>query len=397
MNGGKKKVFLVVRREKPFTIRENVVEFQKSRIIKKDNKKSALTVNYKLRDPIEVTENLEKKKSKIIKVVKNHSRIKNDEKENIIKFDPKTFQTSRIPSKARGFTLIKHTVSKPTHKPTSTLVGTKVAHSLSNKIARRGLFIGINYKNTQSELGGCINDSVRLRKFMVRSRYLRQNETLMMNDNQRGSLYPTKANILKQLDSLVQFAKNNRTKKVFIFVSYSGHGYYQRDYNGDEADGKDEVLCPIDCDRNGYIVDDLLRSRFVDKLPKNVSLVMLIDACHSGTVLDLRYSYEASGGSYSITDTVTNTVADVAMISGCKDNQTSADAYLQNPDKRRKEYQGAMTASFLSNYKNGISYDSLITNMRTWLIRHRFDQIPQLSTGKLVNSKTPFLLSSYRF
>lgn len=40
------------------------------------------------------------------------------------------------------------------------------------------------------------------------------------------------------------------------FVLLAGHGGQQEDLDGDEDDGFDETLIPVDFDKNGHIVDD---------------------------------------------------------------------------------------------------------------------------------------------
>ena len=264
------------------------------------------------------------------------------------------------------------------------------------KTVKRSLLIGINYTGTSSALGGCINDSINLKMFLKKKRYFKDSDFVMMNDKKKGLLYPTKRNIIIQLRNIVSFARKNISKKVEIFVAYSGHGSYMYDNSGDEKDGKDEVLCPIDCDTKGYITDDYLKHYFIDKLPKNVKLVMLIDACHSGTIVDLKYNYKIDRRNIFTIGKKSATKCDVVMISGCKDSQTSADAYLKNKVKRKYESQGAMTAAFLKNYKKNTTSYALITNMRKWLKIKHFDQIPQLSSGKQINTKKKFLLLSFK-
>lgn len=70
---------------------------------------------------------------------------------------------------------------------------------------------------------------------------------------------------------------------------YSGHGSQQRSYSGDEVDGFDETLCPLDFETQGMIVDDEINAAIVKPLPRGVKLHAIIDACHSGTVLDLPF------------------------------------------------------------------------------------------------------------
>lgn len=258
---------------------------------------------------------------------------------------------------------------------------------------RKALLIGINYVGTSSELNGCINDCENLERFLKENKNFTSTEITMMHDRQRGELYPTKANITKQLQLLVDFAKKNSRKTVNLFVSYSGHGSYLRDRNGDELDGKDEVLCPVDYEKSGFITDDYLKASFVSLLPKNVTATVLIDACHSGTVLDLKFDYAVNKmGTYQCHTNLSQTGCNLVMISGCMDNQTSSDAYLKDNKNSKYEYQGAMTASFLESWNSECTFNSLITNMRASLKKGGFEQIPQLSSGRYININNRFLL-----
>jgi hypothetical protein len=69
------------------------------------------------------------------------------------------------------------------------------------------------------------------------------------------------------------------------------------DDRGEEDDGYDETLVPVDYDSAGQIRDDDLYQNLVCALPSGVHLVALMDCCHSGSVLDLPFKYKAGGGS----------------------------------------------------------------------------------------------------
>ena len=78
-----------------------------------------------------------------------------------------------------------------------------------------------------------------------------------------------------------------------LFVHYSGHGGSVRDANSDERDNRDETLIPVDFRSAGQITDDLILASLVLEVPKGAMLTVVIDACHSGTVLDLPYTFIA--------------------------------------------------------------------------------------------------------
>jgi hypothetical protein len=101
----------------------------------------------------------------------------------------------------------------------------------------------------------------------------------------------TKKNILAALDALYAKASEND----IVFFHFSGHGQQIQDDNGDEADGYDEALIPYDAQGmydpvsyNGqnHLRDDELGaklSKIRAKIGSKGSLVVLVDACHSGT------------------------------------------------------------------------------------------------------------------
>jgi len=74
-----------------------------------------------------------------------------------------------------------------------------------------------------------------------------------------------------------------------------GHGGQTEDENGDEEDGYDEVIYPVDFKTAGHIVDDEIHYHVVRPLQAGVRLTAIFDSCHSGSVLDLPYIYSTKG------------------------------------------------------------------------------------------------------
>ena len=256
----------------------------------------------------------------------------------------------------------------------------------NSDVIRKALLIGINYFGTKSELRGCINDTINLKRFLISKGYFKDADFVMMNDRKFGKLNPTRMNILQQLSDLVEFAERHPTKNINIFVAYSGHGSHIEDKSGDEYDGYDEMLCPVDYIQNGFILDDDVKAGFIDLLPSNVNLFMLVDACHSGTMGDLKYEY-FSGKSLGckINEKSIETECNVVLLSGARDAETAADAFLYDSTDKQHEYQGAMTAAFIANYDDGMSYRDIIATTKLWLKLKKYKQNPQLSSGKLID------------
>jgi hypothetical protein len=64
-----------------------------------------------------------------------------------------------------------------------------------------------------------------------------------------------------------------------FFLTYSGHGGQVPDINGDEDDKRDETWCLYD----GQVLDDELYLEF-SRFGEGVRILVLSDSCHSGTV-----------------------------------------------------------------------------------------------------------------
>ena len=74
-----------------------------------------------------------------------------------------------------------------------------------------------------------------------------------------------------------------------------GHGGQTADLDGDEQDGTDETIYPVDHKQAGHIVDDEIHHYVVKPLAPGVRLTAIFDSCHSGSVMDLPYIYSTKG------------------------------------------------------------------------------------------------------
>ena len=243
---------------------------------------------------------------------------------------------------------------------------------------KNALLIGCNYNNSAYQLNGCINDVNNIKSMIKNVGF--NNINILTDDTETK---PNKSNILTELTKLLSNSNNND----LLFFSYSGHGSQLVDRNGDETDGRDEVMVPLDFN---VITDDELKTVIQTYLKPNVTLFALFDCCNSGTVLDLKYQYldSLNYDNYTENNKAIDTLGNVIMISGCTDNQTSADAFINNTS------QGAMTWAFIEsvNSKPKLSWRELIQNMRKLLTNSQYTQIPQLSTGNSFNIDTKIFI-----
>ncbi|KAH9038752.1 caspase domain-containing protein [Lactarius pseudohatsudake] len=155
----------------------------------------------------------------------------------------------------------------------------------------RALLIGINYApsvgdkgQVYRELKGPVNDAKEMKKALIELfDYMEEDVRLMTDEetNRDSALWPSKENIMRELRELVRDACPG---DAFVFF-YAGHcGQQKATTDPNEIDGLDEYI--ITCDHE-IILDDTLRECLVDPLPSGTRLTAILDACHSGTLLDL--------------------------------------------------------------------------------------------------------------
>ena len=136
----------------------------------------------------------------------------------------------------------------------------------ANKTGRtRCLLIGINYYKTEAELSGCINDVHMMKDYLVSQGYSAAKKDMrLLTDDGKNDGMPTRAEILRGIKWLTEGAQDGDS----LFLHFSGHGTQTKDLDGDEADGMDEAICPVDYDKSGLIIDDLLFQLCAGTLPK---------------------------------------------------------------------------------------------------------------------------------
>lgn len=241
-------------------------------------------------------------------------------------------------------------------------------------MSKFALLIGINYRGTRAALKGCVNDVDTMKEYLIEKRgYQAENITVLTED---GKL-PTNENIRNELDRLV------RRDGEELWLHYSGHGSSTRDRNGDEDDGRDETIVPLDYASHGMITDDQLHGYMEHVKEDGPKVYCIFDCCHSGTILDLKYQYRG-GSSNGVENPAPRLKGDVIMISGCMDTQTSADAFISG------EFCGAMTSAYVNSIKEDITCSDLLDGMRDYLKANGYTQYPQMSCSSKITEGHPY-------
>jgi hypothetical protein len=143
----------------------------------------------------------------------------------------------------------------PTNINPHNLIVEERYHLIWQKLIIEALLIGINYFGTPNELKGCINDVRSLAPFLHQQYgFLYEDMVILTDDQLNPASQHTRANIIRACQWLVAGARPNDS----LFLHFSGHGGQTEDLDGEEEDGLDETICPVDFKTSGMIVDDVL-------------------------------------------------------------------------------------------------------------------------------------------
>ncbi|GAA2741035.1 caspase family protein [Terrabacter aerolatus] len=259
-------------------------------------------------------------------------------------------------------------------------------------MSKRALLIGVNeYAIPGADLRGCVNDVHDIADALKDLYGFADPDITMLVDGDA-----TKAAMTRAMSDLVDSARPGDV----LYLHYSGHGSNVPDTSGDETtDHRDEILCPHDLDFHDPLLDDWLRTTF-DRLDPGATLTVVMDCCHSGSntrepprpdapppeVLS-RYlpnpDDEAAGGEFTGTPNRSRRrrpqqdvhVVDITetLLSGCRDDQTSADADIGGT------YHGALTYYLVQAMREdpNVTYRQLHARTLAGLTGN-YDQVPQL-------------------
>ena len=175
----------------------------------------------------------------------------------------------------------------------------------------------------------------------------------------------TKSATRKQVFAEIEKAAQTLKSGDIFAMSFSGHGGQVPDLNSDEVDKKDETMCLYD----GELIDDELYGEFA-KFAPGVRILVFSDSCHSGTNVKAAYyrgraaapryrnmpldvemkTYLQNQDFYDriLKDPRLKAAQDavkasILLISGCQDNQLSADG----------DSNGLFTGTLLAVWRNG--------------------------------------------
>ena len=240
----------------------------------------------------------------------------------------------------------------------------------NKKFSKMAILVGLNYTGTSCELHGCVNDANIMKDILI-SKYKYKNVNVLTDRNMSKQY-----NILEILDDLIKSKSNT------MYFQYSGHGTQKHDLDGDEKDGLDEALYSV-C--GTIITDDEIKKK-VKQVSKGKTMIMIVDACHSGSIVDLPYQMDNKNNNI-IKVNNDNLEGDIICITGCRDNQVSLDI------KNKNTWYGAMSNNFqkiiTNNDTTNLTWKELVIKLRNSLKAGKYAQVPQLcvSRKELINQK----------
>jgi hypothetical protein len=248
----------------------------------------------------------------------------------------------------------------------------------------KALLVGIN-SYPEAPLAGCLNDVEDMALFITGKCGFDPAAVRLLTDSRA-----TATTIKNRLFWLVDGLKPGDR----ILFQYSGHGAQvpTRDKKG-EVDGLDEVVC---CQNFDWSDSNMIRDKefntIFKRVPPGVAAWWISDSCHSGGLdrdmagfggskprrlippLDIRWRFEgvrSKGLEKNPLD-----VPNIALISGCRADQTAADAVF------KKRPNGALTRFLLDALlrPDGLEKPTsqVITEVRAALKKNHFNQVPQL-------------------
>ncbi|MFJ9648498.1 caspase family protein [Streptomyces sp. NPDC004244] len=237
-----------------------------------------------------------------------------------------------------------------------------------------------------------------------------ENDALTMAGVAAANRYENLATLLtkdatsERVTASLKEAASRLTGGDILLLTYAGHGAQVPDKNGDEPDRRDETWVLYD----RQFIDDELYALF-GSFDEDVRILVLSDSCHSGSVArdlslflnesELERAFDTSEPAevrtrmrvlpqdaqfrnyqrdQELYDRIQQTVpamehaeigADILLISGCQDNQTSSDGAGAN---------GLFTETFLKTWKNGAFQGTYSSLHRQIVEQMPFYQTPNL-------------------
>lgn len=126
---------------------------------------------------------------------------------------------------------------------------------------------------------------------------------VVMRDDQstdpNGPMWPNGHNMMAAMSWLIS------EPNTVNFLHYSGHGGQVADDGDNRVSGFDDTIVPVDFESRGQVSSGILHHQLVTNLPPSSTLFIIMDCCHSGSAVELPYVYRSDeDGNVSMMDNV---------------------------------------------------------------------------------------------
>ena len=197
-----------------------------------------------------------------------------------------------------------------------------------------------------------------------------QNILILRDDDASKFPSPTYYNIYDSLLGLVLESSSLDE----IWLHYSGHGSRIQPQN---FEGSGDILVPVDYKTAGCITDTELYD-MVRRI--KCRAILTFDCCHSGSVCDLPWQIEYRADIMTVTQINDLIIINphIFMMSGCKDDQTSADT-VNILDQHMGAFTNALTECLRKSHHN-TDILSLHKDICIYLLKNGYNQTPILSS-----------------
>jgi hypothetical protein len=256
-------------------------------------------------------------------------------------------------------------------------------------MTKKALLVGIN-SYPGNALNGCLNDVKDWHDVLTSIGGFNPDNVQVITD-QRANTQGIKAGLAMLAAGLKPGDE--------VFWAYSGHGTQVRLYqNSKLSGGMDDAICPVNLDDPDYWENGLITDHFISdwlaSFPSGVRTTLVIDACHSGSITEaaaremnphptkarflpppmdiaLRFSHPIHHrgivrrkfgrgaspsergvfGKKKKTRDLSTTIVPInhILLSGCRSDQTSADAFING------RYNGAFSYFAINEPKKGVT------------------------------------------
>ena len=241
------------------------------------------------------------------------------------------------------------------------------------------VLFGIEYLNSDAALPGCTNDVKNMGILLSQKAGY---DVVNVYTEQGTPDHVTRRGMEYVLWELI--ATSYTKDLANVWIHFAGHGGGQRDQKngGDEKDGQDEYICPVDYVKNGVLTDDQF-GHMLKFFNPNTKVVCVFDSCRSGTMGDLPFVYMTQGKKMGVD---TSHPSNVIMLSACR-------ALSVTNFNGNNVSTGLMTSSLIEciRYRQPVMVKSVIKDVHELLVQRGYKQVPVITSSRPVEDHTILL------